>query len=285
VFVRGNTYADIDFYAADTPVDARPVPQIVNGQLVTTPPVIRSTPISTNISQPALRIMRQQFESQYQEDCIYQEFGSIAHEVKIKKADFNSTPTINPSLINVGAGALESAYYILKYTSTPFSAEYIAINAGRHHLTGNNSALMINGYPVKSSGREYSVSDYVDDTASSTGNITLQKSSDALQAKIQKSKAKYGSINLKIDSDYIQSKRAAKDLLEWIAQYASFDCERLELEVFGNPLIEPGDVCTLNLSPLDETGYNGTQRFLVVRARHSFEKGYTTNLILRRIAD
>jgi hypothetical protein len=159
------------------------------------------------------------------------------------------------------------------------------INAGRHALVQEKTKLMINGYPIQSDNRSYTINDYIDDAASSTGNITLQKSSDELQKKIKKSISKYGQIPMSIESEYLQSKSAAKDLVRWIAKYASLECERLELEVFGNPLIEPGDCCTLDLSPLDETGYNGTQRFLVTRARHSFDNGYKTLLILRRIAD
>jgi hypothetical protein len=284
VFVRGNTYADVDFYSADTERGSQSVPVMINGSLVTSPP--RRISLSSNsISQPALSLMQQQFESKVLAPNIYQEFGSIAHELKIKKADFANSPTINPSMINVGGGDLEAQYYVLKYTSTPFSAEYIVINAGRHMLVQNVTPLMINGFPIQSDNRVYTINDYIDEAASSTGNVTLQTGSDELQKRIKKSLSKYGQIPLTLDSEYIQSKSAAKNLLEWIAQYASFECEKFELEVFGNPLIEPGDVCTLDLSPLDETGYNGTQRFLVTRARHSFDNGYQTNLILRRIAD
>ena len=84
---------------------------------------------------------------------------------------------------------------------------------------------------------------------------------------------------VQLDSEWIQSKNAAYKTLKIIEMGVEGFSKEVTLNVFGNPLIQTGDIITLSYS------LNGIsqQRYVVHSVSHSFSQGLSTTLKLNRI--
>lgn len=82
-----------------------------------------------------------------------------------------------------------------------------------------------------------------------------------------------------LDSEWIQSKQAGQRMLKVISMGIEGFSKTVSLNVFGNPLIQVGDVVTLTYS------LNGidNQKYLVSSVDHTFDQGLDTRLTLNRI--
>ena len=84
---------------------------------------------------------------------------------------------------------------------------------------------------------------------------------------------------VQLDSEWIQSKNAAHKTLKIIEKGLEGFSKEVTLKIFGNPLIQTGDIVTLSYS------LNGIsqQRYVVHSVSHSFSQGLSTTLRLNRI--
>lgn len=86
---------------------------------------------------------------------------------------------------------------------------------------------------------------------------------------------------VQMDAEWIQSKEAAEKTLKLIQQGLEGFSKDVSLEIFGNPLIQVGDILTLSYS------LNGIsqQKYVVHSVSQSFSKGLSTSLTLNRIQE
>lgn len=84
---------------------------------------------------------------------------------------------------------------------------------------------------------------------------------------------------IQIDSEWIQSKNAANKMLKLVQMGIDGFSKTVSLEIFGNPLIQVGDIITLTYSL---NGIN-SQRYLVHSVSQSFDSGLSTRLVLKRV--
>lgn len=84
---------------------------------------------------------------------------------------------------------------------------------------------------------------------------------------------------VQIDSEWIQSKDAAYKLLKVVEMGLEGFSKDVTLEIFGNPLIQIGDIITFsyNLNGIDP------KKYVVQSVTHSFSQGLTTRLVINRI--
>ena len=81
-------------------------------------------------------------------------------------------------------------------------------------------------------------------------------------------------------SMWIQSEADAKALYGWIKNQWSKQQQSINMEIFGNPAIEVGDIITINYPKND---LDGTKKFLVTNVNTSFDEGVSTNITARSI--
>jgi len=81
-------------------------------------------------------------------------------------------------------------------------------------------------------------------------------------------------------SVWIQSEADAKALYGWIKDQWSKQQQSINMEIFGNPAIEVGDIITVNYPKND---LDGTKKFLVTNVTTSFEEGVSTSITARSI--
>jgi hypothetical protein len=82
-----------------------------------------------------------------------------------------------------------------------------------------------------------------------------------------------------VDSQWIQSSYAAEKMIGLIAHAMDGFSRDTTLKIFGNPLIQLGDIITVTYKL---TGIN-QQKFVVQSVRHSFNNGLETDLVLNAV--
>lgn len=84
---------------------------------------------------------------------------------------------------------------------------------------------------------------------------------------------------VQLDSNWIQSKESANKLVNMIARSIDIFSQDITVGIFGNPLIQVGDVVQLsyNLSGISD------QKYLVHSVSHSFDGGLNTTLVLNTV--
>jgi hypothetical protein len=85
--------------------------------------------------------------------------------------------------------------------------------------------------------------------------------------------------SVQLDSNWIQSKESGNKLVNIIAQGIDNFSKDVSLEIFGNPLIQIGDIVQVSYSI---PGLN-QQKYLVHSISHSFDTGLATNLSLKMV--
>jgi hypothetical protein len=84
---------------------------------------------------------------------------------------------------------------------------------------------------------------------------------------------------IQLDSEWIQSKQAAQRMLKIISMGIDGFSKTVTLDIFGNPLVQVGDVVTLTyyLKGIRD------QKYFVNSVEHRFSDGLSTRLIMNRI--
>lgn len=85
--------------------------------------------------------------------------------------------------------------------------------------------------------------------------------------------------SVQLDSNWIQSKESANKLVNTIAKGLNIFSKDISVQIFGNPLIQVGDIVQLsyNLGGLNQ------QKYIVHSVSHSFDSGLSTNLVLNMV--
>jgi hypothetical protein len=201
------------------------------------------------------------------------EFGPIAHAISVREIEFDDGPYLNPRLATTN-----SAEFIIPEANLgPYGGTLVIVNARRRAVSvaGDTAPLSIVGYKVESQESIYTLDEHIRVGAENVGIV-----GSTAEVKVAASRAVHGYIPLEISTSLIQDRETAIKMLDWIADYGSIDCDSIVLEVFGNPLVEPGDPVSI-IHP--DHGYTSTNRFVVVKVTNKWDTGLKTTLVLRRI--
>ena len=109
-----------------------------------------------------------------------------------------------------------------------------------------------------------------------THEIVAPSDPEVLEVTIDQSN---GSEVVQLDSEWIQSRSAAEKALKLVHQGIEGFSKTVTLDIFGNPLIQIGDIITLTYSL---NGIN-QQKYFVKSVYQSFSQGLDTKLTLSRI--
>lgn len=205
----------------------------------------------------------QQIQQKYNQR-FFEEFGPIAHEVREMDVKFTSERPVLESRIYLSN---TTQVVCPEFTGDNFGAKFIlasisrtnAIVSGEDELTAGgagtiNHKVFIYGRPV------------------------LQKDAEKIEREDDWSIRRRGIIEVEYDSAWSQNKNAAERLANWLVTRWPRSNSMLETEVWGNPLIELGDIVSVDYNDISGDYY-------VVAINNSFEGGgLTTGLTLRRKA-
>ena len=194
----------------------------------------------------------QNFNSPTGKVAYLEEFGTVAREIRYVKANFNQ-PAAIPLYASTGTNKFAT---ILGSKFSNHSAEIFVIN---------NASSFI---PLQAEENKFFVlGNYVDITAQHEYTETTTSDYTTLEPAT-------------FQSTWIQSEADAKSLFNWIKLQWSKQQQSINMEIFGNPAIEVGDIVTVNYPKND---LNGTQKFLVTNVNSNFDGGLSTSITARSI--
>lgn len=202
---------------------------------------------------------------QWYDRRFFDEFGQEVHEVRPYEVTFDKKPVLYSSLYISNSDQVVNDEYV----HNPFGAHFIIANASR-----NNS--VVNGEDTLT----YGANNPVDQKIMITGRTVQQaEATDYVVTNEQAIRAR-GEISIEFESPWIQSESSAKAIGDWVVDNWSEPADEVEIEVFGNPLIQIGDNVAVNYPPKDMLA--STHKYFVTGVSQSWENGLATSISLRR---
>jgi hypothetical protein len=230
------------------------------------------------------------FSSQYWKDCVYKtrwhkarrgkkvywkkewydqryfdEFGMTVHEVRPYEVTFEKSPVLYSSLY------LSNSDQIVcdEYFNDPFKAKFIVANADLNNAIANGEDTLT-----------YGKDNPVTHKMVITGRTIQRAEPKDYDVKNEQAIRARGEISLDFQSDWIQSESAAKALGDWIVDNWSEPCDEVEITIYGNPLLQVGDIVAVNYPPKDLAA--STHKYWVLGVEQQWDDGPNTVLSLRR---
>ena len=196
--------------------------------------------------------LAQNFNSPDNKVSFIEEFGKTVREIRHVKANFAQSAAI-PLYASTGINKFAT---ILGSKFSNHTAEMFVINNASSFIplsVGNEQQFFVLG-------------NYVDNGSQHEYTEPVDESTPLEPATFQ--------------SMWIQSESDAKALYGWIKNQWSKQQQSVNMEIFGNPAIEVGDIITINYPKND---LDGTKKFLVTDVNTSFDEGVSTNITARSI--
>lgn len=269
VFIRGNGVADFEYYYA----------------------VGKGARLGSGIDESDFLdiVERGYYSDQYYKDVMYQtrnvkkkrgkktvtvkqnyaqrimdEFGVVVHEVREYDVNFEKVPAISSQLYYSNSRQA----VVDEYTHSAFGAKFTIANAARSNavVNGGDDGIYLG--------------DTVNQQMMITGRTVQQNEEKLYTVKNEQAIRARGEIVLDISSNWIQHEGAARELGDWIIQNWSDPNDVVSVDMFGNPLIQLGDVIAVNYARQNMTA--NTHKYFVTGITNGWDNGPTTSLTLRR---
>jgi hypothetical protein len=195
---------------------------------------------------------------------IFDEFGPYVHEVREFSVVFDPSPVNYSYLFSTNSGNAAC----VEYSSTPYTADFIIANTARSYaiLEGADAVDGVDN-PINEIftvlGQDLNIAD--DQTITVTNDQSIRTN---------------GLVSTELTSDWIQSQSMAQDLADWMSTHWSSGVDNISVQIFGNPLIELGDIVDINYPQFNMSP--DTHRYFVIGIENTFDTGLSTTLTLRR---
>ncbi len=280
VYVRYSGVADFEYFYAHSNTDVSPADEsnvfdkisggFVSGQWD------REHVYGTRSVRRKIGRNTQTYRQLYNQ-YIYDEFGPIVHEIREMEVPFEKFPVLHSRLY------LSNDTQILcpEYNSTSFDAKFMLANTSRTNAVASGEDTLRFGAdnPVTQRMMIY-------------GRLVFQEEGQVYRAKADDPNSdnpikdndsirRRGKVEVDIGSKWIQSRAEAEALGKWILKHWSGGSDQIEIEVFGNPLFQLGDIVSVDYP--DKNLHSATHRYFIVSKNNSYSAGLSTNLILRRV--
>lgn len=195
------------------------------------------------------------------------EFGPIVHEIREFDVEFDTggVPVLESKIFHTN----ERQAVVTEYTHDVSGARFIMANTSRDNA-------VVNGEDNLTALGE----DTIEQKLFIYGRPVIQKDSEKIERIDEFAKRRRGEIETEYDSQWIQNEEAAESLADWLATHWTRSDSRLDLEAFGNPLIEIGDVVAVEYKDMTAA----THKYYVVGISTEYSEGLTTQFTLRRVS-
>jgi hypothetical protein len=197
---------------------------------------------------------------------VFDEFGPYVHEVREFDVKFDPVPARYSYLFSTN----EWYSTLVQYTGDPMGAKFIIANTSRDNAILHGEDNLI--YAGASSG--------VNQVCVVLGQVLEVADEETITRENKSAIRARGEITAELSNRWIQSKSMATALADWMCTHWSDSIDQVDVEVFGNPLIELGDLVNVHFPRADVN--METHEYWVTMVNTSFENGITTNLTLRR---
>lgn len=202
-----------------------------------------------------------------QSHMILDEYGPVVHEMRLFDVNFDTNTVPAPaSFLYVTNPQVE----VISYLSDAFGAEFMLANASRDNVIVNGEDDITAGAsnPITQSILIYGRSVYT----ASNDSYLIKKDDDAIR--------RQGLIRTQITTRYVQTDEMAADLGDWILSLWATGVDEVDADLFGNPLLQIGDLVTMNY-PVQGMAPS-THQYFVTSIINTFDSGYKSSVKLRR---
>lgn len=197
-------------------------------------------------------------QSETQSKLYYDEFGTIMREcsyfdVKYDKAYPALTSQISPMLTS------RPGIRVVGYEGGAYGARFLVFNVMDKTINLDDTSgnyLRIQGVAfTQDTTHELTMDNYFNETSNladpEVNNgvvLTSPVKQTEFYRNIKVSRMKYGRSEWTLESDYIQTQAAANNLMGWLADKTSRPRQLVGVEIFNNPLVQLGDIVSINYS-------------------------------------
>ena len=197
----------------------------------------------------------------------FDDFGPYVHEVRQYDVKFTQAPAITSRLF------LSNDYTVIcpEYRGNSFNASFYIANTTRMTAIANGEDSAVYAGSGQSVNQIMAVIGRSITTADSDNVVSTD--TDQVRAR--------GVIESEISSPWIQSESMAQEIADWIKGHWSKGADEQTVTVFGNPLLEIGDVVTIDYPEADMN--ISTHKYFVTSTQTTFDTGMETVLVLRRV--
>jgi hypothetical protein len=112
------------------------------------------------------------------------------------------------------------------------------------------------------------------------GNIVEELQQIEMTSKNDASIIKFGENKLEIDSKWLTNRKAAQDQLDWLITTMAGGREIHTINSFDNPLVEVGDIVTIDYT---KKGITTATKYVVIRISRSWSAGLDTNVTVVKV--
>jgi hypothetical protein len=191
------------------------------------------------------------------------DFGPYVHEIREFNVKFDPAPVLHSRLYLTN----DWSCACLEYNSDAFGAKFTLANTARINavLDGDDSLSFAGS------------GDSIPQTLTVLGRALIVDESQDVTAENEDQIRRRGRIESDLSSQWIQSEAIAKELTQWMNTHFSNNNAQINVRIFGNPLIELGDIVHVVYPDkfIDDD-------YFVLGVNNEFDSGLNTSLTLRK---
>lgn len=220
----------------------------------------------------------------------YEEFGAIMREasyfdIKFDKAYPALTAQISPTLSEV------PAFVVSGFEATPYGAKFLVFNVMDGPVVLDETSgnyLRIQGVTfTQETENEYKVDDHFKNNSNlahqvvtSSGAVLRSPLKDAKKYNdVKINRMKNGVASWSLSSSYIQTQAFAESVMDWLIDKTMRNRQLVGAKIFANPMIQLGDIVTIDYSRNGVPYVSPTKRFLVYNIEYQ-RSAESTEMIL-----
>jgi hypothetical protein len=199
----------------------------------------------------------------------FDEFGAIVHEVREYEVGFTKAPILHSRLYFSN----DWASICTEYRANSFGCRFVVANTSRVNSVVNGEETYNND-----GGGNYGV----DHKLNVIGRPLVEDEEESeIERKNDQQIRSRGVIETQLDAVWIQTESAATIIADWILETWGTGMDEARVTVYGNPLLEIGDVVAVDYP--DKNLNPAYAKYFVVGIDTSWENGISTALTLRRL--
>jgi hypothetical protein len=269
VFTRGSTHADFEYLygngsTEDLHLDTTGFFDRIRGGIVSSQAYtewVYKWHYTTHMIKKRKKKVRARYLQRFFDD-----FGPICHEVREFDVTFDKFPAVHSNLYFSN----DTQVVCPEYSADPFGAKFILANAYRSNAILNGEDRLT-----------YGADNPIEQKLMIYGRTVNKEDEKTVESKNEDAIRRRGQVDTEIQPEWIQSESGAKSLADWITHHWSEGNDEVEAEIFGNPLIQLGDLVSVNYPQKNFSPT--THRYFVVGINRGYDQGYdNTRLTLRR---
>jgi hypothetical protein len=212
-------------------------------------------------------------------DIYYDEFGTILRECAYFNIKYDQAyPAIVAQL--VPSFTDEKSYTVSGFMPGSYGAEFLIFNNTDKAISlseNSSNRIMIQGITfTQNISKVLTIDDYFRELSNFSDPVIVDsvivnpERSDKIYDDIKSSRAIYGNKAFSLDSFYIQNEDSAKDIMKWLIGKTLKPRKILEIDVFGTPHLQLGDIVKINYDLQDGIKFvDVDKRFVIVSMMYS----------------